>query len=79
MRSFVYWTKSATNRVSVMNLRIAQILAIIRQAGPYLAIELILPGGSLVALALWVLRNRTSLAARFFVTTRCETASPSRP
>jgi hypothetical protein len=45
-----------------MSLRIVKIIACIRQVAPYLAIELILPGGSLVALALWVLRNRPSLA-----------------
>ena len=55
-----------------MNPRIAKIIACIRQAAPYLAIELILPGGSLIALALWLLRNRISL-------TRCEPVPPSRP
>lgn len=50
--------------MSVMNLRIAKILALVRQAAPYLAIELILPGGSLVALTLWVVRNRASLRRR---------------
>jgi hypothetical protein len=44
-----------------MSLPIAKIIACIRQVAPYLAIELILPGGSLVALALWVLRNRATL------------------
>jgi len=29
----------------------------LRQLGPYLAIELILPGGSLIALALWLYRR----------------------
>ena len=33
-----------------------------RSLGPYLAIELILPGGSIVALLLWTYRHR--LAAR---------------
>ena len=44
--------------MSVMSLRIAKIIACIRQAAPYLAIELILPGGSIIALILWLLRNR---------------------
>lgn len=44
-----------------MSTRIPAIIAGIRRAAPYLAIELILPGGSLVALTLWVLRNRASL------------------
>lgn len=65
--------------MSVMSPRIARILTFIRQAAPYLAVELILPGGSLVALTLWVLRNRASLAARLSVSTRCEAVSPSRP
>ena len=34
----------------------------VRSLGPYLAIELILPGGSIVALVLWTYRRR--LAAR---------------
>jgi hypothetical protein len=36
----------------------------VRAFGPYALIELILPGGSLIALALWIFRNRESLAAR---------------
>lgn len=44
-----------------MNPRFAKILACIRQAGPYLAIELILPGGSIIALTLWLLRNRPAV------------------
>lgn len=47
-----------------MNLTIAKIIAFIRKAGPYLAIELILPGGSLIALTFWILRNRASLQRR---------------
>jgi hypothetical protein len=47
-----------------MSLRIAKIFALIRQAAPYLAIELILPGGSLIALTLWIVRNRASLRRR---------------
>jgi hypothetical protein len=37
-----------------------------RSLGPYLAIELILPGGSIMALLLWTYRHRT--AARQTVT-----------
>jgi hypothetical protein len=44
-----------------MSLRIDKVLACIRHAGPYLAIELILPGGSIVALILWLIRNRASV------------------
>ena len=38
------------------------ILRQFRLLGPYLAIELVLPGGSIVALLLWTFRHR--LAAR---------------
>ena len=41
---------------------IEQLLRQFRSLGPYLAIELILPGGSIVALVLWTYRHR--LAAR---------------
>jgi hypothetical protein len=33
----------------------------LRALGPYLAIELLLPGGSIVALLLWTYRHRTAL------------------
>ena len=36
----------------------------LRTFGPYAAIELLLPGGSLVALSLWGIRNRSQIAAR---------------
>jgi hypothetical protein len=35
----------------------------LRKLGPYAAIELLLPGGSLIALSLWAVRNRSSIAA----------------
>jgi hypothetical protein len=44
-----------------MNPRLAKTIAYIRRAAPYLAVELILPGGSLIALTLWLLRNRLRL------------------
>ncbi len=34
-----------------------KLIAMGRTLGPYLAIELLLPGGSLVALLLWLYRN----------------------
>ena len=46
-----------------------------RSLGPYLAIELILPGGSIVALLLWTYRHRS--AARQTVT-RIEKTLPAR-
>lgn len=47
-----------------MSTRIPTIIAGMRHVAPYLAIELILPGGSLVALTLWLLRNRPALRQR---------------
>jgi len=41
-----------------------QVLALLRNLGPYAAIELLVPGGTLIALALWAYRHRTHLAAR---------------
>ena len=35
-----------------------------RDLGPYTAIALVLPGGSLIALAAWAVRNRTPVTAR---------------
>ena len=37
---------------------VARIAALLRQVGPYAAIELLLPGGSLLALALWLYRRQ---------------------
>jgi hypothetical protein len=39
---------------------IAWMLGTLRSLGPYLAIELILPGGSIVALLLWAYRHRSA-------------------
>jgi len=36
------------------------ILAQLRSLGPYLAIELVLPGGSILALLLWAYRHRSA-------------------
>ena len=45
----------------------------LRALGPYAAIELLLPGGSLIALALWAFRHRSQLAARL------RRAAPEQP
>ena len=37
------------------------LLVAARTATPYLLVEMLLPGGTLIALLLWVLRNRTEL------------------
>jgi len=36
----------------------------LRAVGPYFAVELILPGGTLIALALWMYRRRHALWSR---------------
>ena len=43
---------------------IARLATLTRSFGPYAAIELLLPGGSLIALSLWIFRHRGELAAR---------------
>lgn len=37
---------------------VSRLMALLRQLGPYAAIELLLPGGSLIALALWLYRRQ---------------------
>jgi len=44
---------------------IAAVAKTLRALGPYAAIELILPGGSLIALSVWALRHRAWLKGRF--------------
>ena len=39
------------------------LVAVLKNLGPYLAVELILPGGSLLALLLWLYRRRQRLVA----------------
>jgi hypothetical protein len=34
------------------------LIQVVRNASPYLAIELLLPGGSVIALLLWLFRHR---------------------
>jgi hypothetical protein len=36
----------------------ARLLTLLRSVGPYAAIELLLPGGSLIALLIWLYRFR---------------------
>ena len=43
---------------------LAPLSGLTRELGLYAAVALIVPGGSLIALALWIFRNRESLAAR---------------
>lgn len=54
---------SIANRVFARNSSrlpawITRLGAILRQLGPYVAIEILLPGGTLMALLLWFYRRR---------------------
>lgn len=40
-----------------------RVAVLLRELGPYAAIELILPGGSLLALLLWLWRRRRAACA----------------
>lgn len=42
---------------------LARIAALLREIAPYAAIELVLPGGSLIALLLWFCRRDPKVAA----------------
>ncbi len=44
---------------------IGRLLVLLRNIGPYAAIELLLPGGSIVALLYWWYRHRVRAGARF--------------
>jgi hypothetical protein len=43
---------------------IMRLAGLLRALGPYAAIELVLPGGTLIAIAVWAIRHRWSSAAR---------------
>ena len=43
---------------------IARLFALLRGLGPYAAIELLLPGGSVIALLIWLYRHRASVGRR---------------
>jgi hypothetical protein len=43
---------------------IARLPALLRGLGPYAAIELLLPGGSVIALLIWLYRQRANGGAR---------------
>jgi len=48
--------RGVSNR-GALGVRMARIAELLRDIGPYAAIELILPGGSLIALVLWLCRR----------------------
>jgi hypothetical protein len=39
------------------------LIQVAREASPYLAVELLLPGGSVIALLLWLFRHRSKKGA----------------
>jgi hypothetical protein len=47
----------------LFNPWIERVSALLRSLGPYAAIELLLPGGSIIALLIWLYRRRASVAA----------------
>jgi hypothetical protein len=48
---------------TLLNLWIARLPALLRGLGPYAAIELLLPGGSIIALLIWLYRHRGGVGA----------------
>ena len=42
----------------------ARLPALLRGLGPYVAIELLLPGGSIIALLIWLCRHRAKVGAQ---------------
>lgn len=60
-------TVGRTSRLNVTGLRhsiMDRLADSMRELGPYAVIALILPGGSLIALAAWAFRHRSTLTAR---------------
>jgi hypothetical protein len=52
-----YETRLMSKHPAALVSRMTRLVALLRELGPYLAIELILPGGSLIALLLWFCRR----------------------
>jgi hypothetical protein len=48
----------------VLLIKLKPILAFLKALGPYAAIELILPGGTILAILLWLYRRRRAAKAR---------------
>jgi len=49
---------------ALLNLWFARLPALLRSVGPYAAIELLLPGGSIIALLIWLFRQRANVGAQ---------------
>ena len=47
-----------------LKFRFARLPVLLRDVGPLAAMELLLPGGSLIALLFWLLRRRGSIRVR---------------
>lgn len=56
---------------------VARVQHWLRSLGPYVAIELLLPGGTIVALALWAYRQRRGASGKT-ITASAE-AAPAQP
>ena len=52
---------------ALLNPWIARLTASLRSLGPYAAIELLLPGGSVIALLIWLYRHRTRVIGEWIV------------
>jgi hypothetical protein len=57
---------------ALLNPWVARLLVLLRGLGPYAAIELLLPGGSVIALLIWLYRHRANAGQR-----RLEFPTPS--
>ena len=48
---------------ALLTLWFARLPALLRALGPYAAIELLLPGGSIIAVLIWLCRHRANFPA----------------
>jgi len=52
------WNGASTQRwLILINGGLRRVIQVVRQLGPYAAIELLLPGGTLLAILLWLYRR----------------------
>jgi hypothetical protein len=49
---------------ALLNRWIVRLPGLLRGLGPYAAIELLLPGGSVIALLIWLYRHRANIGAQ---------------
>jgi hypothetical protein len=60
-------SKSGSQEITMkvlLNRWIVRLPGLLRGLGPYAAIELLLPGGSVIALLVWLYRHRANIGAR---------------